>query len=197
MAILFLHTFNKMDSEGKKGKQPPNGEMWKSVFLSTILGILALTLALSVFFYVRSRESMWDNRSKLSRLVATNHNTSNFGVELFTVFGEGEGGITLNGASTIENFNTLFVTAGSVYIVELVGVTDTLASFDSKLVVSPTSITIMTPGDVQVSPVEVEISSVTGVDKITAELVGSRIELRGTTPASKYQFAVRVLGRKF
>lgn len=173
------------------------------MFLTVILGVIALSLSLSVFFYVRSREATWDNRSKLSRLIASNHHADNLGAEIFTMFGKGAG-ITINGSATIENQNTVYLTNGSVYLVELLGfsrndVSGDLTSFSSKVLVDKTgsgTVLKMEGSDVQVSPTVVEIQPVTGLDVFRVVVNGNRLELSGGTGNSSYQLSLRILGRK-
>ena len=174
------------------------------MFLTVILGVIALALSLSVFFYIRSREATWDNRSKLSRLIASNHHLENFGTEIFTMFGNGASGITINGSGTIENQNTPYLTNGSVYLVEIQGfsrnnVGGTLSSFSSKVLVDKTgsgTVLKMEGSDVQVNPSTVEIQPVTGTDVFQISCNGNRLEFTGVTPDSKYQLGLRILGRK-
>jgi len=178
--------------------------LWRSIFLAVVLGILSVALTLSIFFYVRSREATWDNRSKLSRLIASNHNVSNFGTELFTMFGSGTGGITLNGSSAIENSNTIYLTSGSAYIVEVIGFSRNsgggLSSFDSKILVdytsAPGTITKMETADTQTSPTLITLNSITGSDGITSEITSGRLELRGTSANTSYQIGLRITGKK-
>jgi hypothetical protein len=173
------------------------------MFLTVILGVIALALSLSVFFYVRSREPIWDNRSKLSRLIASNHHAQNFGSEIFTMFGTGAA-ITINGSGTIENQNTPYLTNGSVYLVEVQGfsrndVSGNLSSFSSKVLVDKTgsgTILKMEGSDVQVNPTTVEIQPITGADVFQISCNGNRLEFSGGTLNSKYQLGFRILGRK-
>lgn len=173
------------------------------MFLTVVLGVVALSLSLSVFFYVRSREATWDNRSKLSRLIASNHHVGNLGTEIFTMFGTGSA-ITINGSTTIENQNTPYLTNGSVYLVELLGfsrdnVGGNLSSFSSKILVDKTgsgTVLKMESSDVQISPTVVEIQPVTGVDIFRVVGNGNRLELSGGSTNSSYQLSLRILGRK-
>lgn len=184
-------------------KEENSGEIWRSVFLTVILGIISIALTLSIFFYVRSREAIWDNRSKLSRLIASNHNVSNLGVEMFTMFGNGTGGITLNGSATIENYNTIYLTPGSGFVIEFMGFSrdslGALSTFDSKILtdnVTSSSVTIMDSGDVQLTPLTIQINSKTGSDTFNVGMGTNRLELTGGTAGNTYQLSLRILGRK-
>lgn len=177
--------------------------IWKATFLTVILGVIGLALALSVFFYVRSREAIWDNRSKLSRLIASNHHVGNLGTEIFTMFGSGAG-ITINGSPTIENQNTPYILEGGVYLIEIIGfsrntLTDAVSSFSSKLVVDKNgtgTLTKLTASDTQISPTVIAVQPVTGSDTFQTTLNGNRLEIAGGNPDSQYSLTLRILGRK-
>lgn len=172
------------------------------MFLTVVLGVVALSLSLSVFFYVRSREATWDNRSKLSRLIASNHHVENLGTEIFTMFGNGTA-ITINGSGTIENQNTPYLTNGAVYLAEVLGfsrndASGDLSSFSTRILVDktgPGTVLKMEGSDVQVSPTVVEVQPITGFDVFRVVSNGNRLEFSGGSANSSYQLSLRILGR--
>lgn len=172
------------------------------MFLTVILGVIGLALSLSVFFYVRSREATWDNRSKLSRLIASSHHTANLGTEIFTMFGTGTA-ITISGSQVIENQNTPYLTDGSIYLVEIFGFSRNtvgdVSAYSSKILVDKTgsgAILKMETADIQLSPTEVEIRSLNGSEVFRVNCNGNRLEFSGGTADSTYQLSLRILGRK-
>ena len=196
---------NEIDKNKEEG---PRGEMnlWRSVFLAMILGVMTLIVSLSIFFYIRSRESVWDNRSGVSRLIVVNKNsTKQFGTETFTMFGSSE--ITLNG-STISDENTMYIADGGIILLEVSGLsrgelTGAVSTYNSRILVNRKSVTTVTPLDgsgSNLSPTEVEISPITGADgTVRIKLDDSRIELRGswntlTNPIRNYALKVEVVG---
>lgn len=165
-----------------------NNILWKTVFLTMIFGALTLIVSLSVFFYVRSREPIWDNRSGVSRLIAVNKSyDKKLGTEVFTMFGSGD--ITLNG-EPINDESTLYIGDGGILVLELTGisrgsVSGTVSSYSSKILVNRKSVNSLTPLDgtgTSLSATEVEISPIYGVTgTIRIKLVGSRVEVRGNS----------------
>jgi hypothetical protein len=124
--------------------------LWRTVFLALVFGALTLVVALSIFFYIRTREPMWDNRSGISRLVVTNRSSpERFGTEVFTMFGSEE--ITLNG-EPINDESTIYIAEGEILVLEMVGVsrdtsTGDLSTYSSKLLVSRKDGNSLTPMD--------------------------------------------------
>jgi len=177
-----------MNSKKEDITENNNSTLWRTVFLSLVFGTLTLIVALSVFFYIRTREPMWDNRSGVSRLVVINRSSQRkFGTEVFTMFGNGE--ITLNG-QTIQDENTIYIGNGGILVLEIVGVSrdgsnDELSTYSSKILVNRKGVNTIVPMDSNgsnTSPSEVEISPSTGLfDPLSISLVDSRIETRGMT----------------
>jgi hypothetical protein len=182
---IFLFGY-KMEKKNKDITENNNSTLWRTVFLALVFGTLTLVVALSVFFYIRSREPMWDNRSGVSRLVVINRSSQRkFGTEVFTMFGSGE--ITLNGQA-IQDENTIYIGEGGLLVLEIVGLyreslSGGVSTFSSKVLVSRRDVSGITPMDVRgtsISPTEVEIAPTTGTgDPVSIRLEGSRVETRG------------------
>lgn len=179
---------------------------WKAIFLVIILGAVTLIISLSVFFYIRSREALWDNRSGVSRLIVINKNSQNpLGTETFTMFGSEE--ITLNG-DAIQDGNTMYIAEGGIILLEISGVsrgstTGGVSTYTSRVLVSrkdTSSVSPLDPTATSISPVEVELNPVTGTDgAIRIKLEDSRIELRGSwdtisNPIRSYALRTSVVG---
>jgi hypothetical protein len=174
--------------------------LWRTVFLALVFGALTLVVALSIFFYIRTREPMWDNRSGISRLVVTNRSSpERFGTEVFTMFGSEE--ITLNG-EPINDESTMYIADGGILVLEMAGVsrdtsTGDLSTYASKLLVSRKDGNSLTPMDLtgtNLSATEIEITPVTGDPApIMISLSGTRVEVRGTS-GRKYAFKFQVTG---
>lgn len=184
----------------------PNVNLWKTVFLAMTLAAMTLIIALSIFFYIRSREALWDNRSGVSRLVVTNQNsTRKFGVETLTVFGDSE--ITLNG-ETITDESTLYIGDGGIIVLEIGGLSrgdtsGTVSVYHSRVKISRKGLAEVTPLDVTgsvISPTEIELYPINGTDgTVRVKLVGSRVEIRGqwdtlANAVRSYALRVDVLG---
>lgn len=162
--------------------------LWRTVFLALVFGALTLVVALSIFFYIRTREPMWDNRSGVSRLVVTNRSSpERFGTEVFTMFGSE--GITLNG-EPINDESTMYIAEGGILVLEMVGVsrdtsTGDLSTYASKLLVSRKDGNSLTPMDLtgtNLSATEIELTPVTGDPApVMISLSGTRVEVRGTS----------------
>lgn len=162
--------------------------LWRTVFLALVFGALTLVVALSIFFYIRTREPMWDNRSGVSRLVVTNRSSpERFGTEVFTMFGSEE--ITLNG-EPINDESTMYIAEGGILVLEMVGVsrdtsTGDLSTYASKLLVSRKDGNSLTPMDLtgtNLSATEIEFTQVTGDPApVMISLSGTRVEVRGTS----------------
>lgn len=162
--------------------------LWRTVFLALVFGALTLVVALSIFFYIRTREPMWDNRSGVSRLVVTNRSSpERFGTEVFTMFGSEE--ITLNG-EPINDESTMYIAEGGILVLEMVGVsrdtsTGDLSTYASKLLVSRKDGNSLTPMDLtgtNLSATEIELTPVTGDPApVMISLSGTRVEVRGTS----------------
>jgi len=177
-----------MNSKKEDVTENTNSTLWRTVFLSLVFGTLTLIVALSVFFYIRTREPMWDNRAGVSRLVVINRSSQRkFGTEVFTMFGSEE--ITLNG-QTIQDENTIYIGNGGILVLEIVGVSrdgsnDELSTYSSKILVSRKGGNTIVPMDSSgsnTSPSEVVLSPSTGsFDPLSISLVDSRIEIRGMT----------------
>lgn len=179
-----------------------NNILWKTVFLAMIFGALTLIVSLSVFFYVRSREPIWDNRSGVSRLIAINKSyDKQLGTEVFTMFGSQE--ITLNG-EPINDESTLYIGNGGILFLEITGVSrgetsGTVSSYSSKVLVNRKVVNTLTPLDgtgSSLSATEIELSPIDGVSgTILVELVGSRVEFRGSwvsAPPETRNFILKV-----
>jgi len=166
--------------------------IWRTIFLSVVFSALTLVVALSVFFYIRSREPTWDNRSGVSRLVVTNRNSpQTLGTEVFTMFGSEE--ITLTGES-INDETTMYIANGGIILLEITGASrgepsNTISSYSSKVLVSRKDTNSVSPMDTtgaSLTATEIELSPVTGTDgTILIELVGSRIEVRGSSTENR------------
>lgn len=196
-----------MNSQEKPKETKPDENVWKSVFLSMILGVVTLIVSLSIFFYIRSREPTWDNRSGISRVIVVNRNSSkDLGAEIFTMFGSEE--ITLNGLE-IASENTPYIADGGIILLRISGVsrgttTGTVSTYDSRVLVNRKGATTVTPlegSDSNLSPTEVELSSITGSagDTVRVKLNGSKIEVRGNwstlvEPVREYALKVEALG---
>lgn len=174
--------------------------LWRTVFLALVFGALTLVVALSIFFYIRTREPMWDNRSGVSRLVVTNRSSpERFGTEVFTMFGSEE--ITLNG-EPINDESTMYIAEGGILVLEMVGVsrdmsTGDLSTYASKLLVSRKDGNSLTPMDLtgtNLSATEIELTPVTGDPApVMISLSGTRVEVRGTS-GRKYALKFQVTG---
>jgi hypothetical protein len=196
--IFFLDT--KMESIKKDIIEDKHSTLWRTVFLALVFGALTLVVALSIFFYIRTREPMWDNRSGISRLVVTNRSSpERFGTEVFTMFGSEE--ITLNG-EPINDESTMYIADGGILVLEMAGVsrdtsTGDLSTYASKLLVSRKDGNSLTPMDLtgtNLSATEIEITPVTGDPApIMISLSGTRVEVRGTS-GRKYALKFQVTG---
>jgi hypothetical protein len=174
--------------------------LWRTVFLALVFGALTLVVALSVFFYIRTREPIWDNRSGISRLVVTNRSSpERFGTEVFTMFGSEE--ITLNG-EPINDESTIYIAEGGILVVEMVGVSrevlsGDLSTYSSKFLVSRkggNSITPMDSSGSNLSVTEIELTQVTGSSApILVGLVGTKVEIRGVA-GWKYALKLQITG---
>lgn len=189
-----------MESIKKDIIEDQHSTLWKTVFLALVFGALTLVVALSIFFYIRTREPMWDNRSGISRLVVTNRSSpERFGTEVFTMFGSEE--ITLNG-EPINDESTMYIAEGGILVLEMVGVsretsTGDLSTYASKLLVSRKDGNSLTPVDLtgtNLSATEIEFTQVTGdLAPILISLSGTRVEVRGTS-GRKYALKFQVTG---
>jgi hypothetical protein len=170
--------------------------IWRTSFIVVALGVISLAVALSIFFYVRSREPIWDNRSRTARITAINPNSGSLGSEFFTMFSTSSGQITLNG-KPIQDENSIYIRQNGNFIIEISGTNTELAAVHSKLFVSRTGGTDqVTPLDANsstLSSVSVQLNSLTTPGQtIVATLVGNRLELTSATSTS-YRCGVRVL----
>jgi len=195
-----------MNEKEQRTEESKEMNLWRSVFLAMILGVMTLIVSLSIFFYIRSRESVWDNRSGVSRLIVVNKNsTKQFGTETFTMFGSED--ITLNGFE-ISDENTMYIADGGIILLEVSGLsrgelTGAVSTYNSRILINRKGVTTVTPLDgsgSNVLPAEVEISPITGGDGIIrVKLDDSRVELRGswntlTNPIRNYALKVQVVG---
>jgi hypothetical protein len=196
---LFINSFfgYKMEKKNEDITESQHSTLWRTVFLALVFGALTLVVALSIFFYIRTREPMWDNRSGVSRLVVTNRSSpERFGTEVFTMFGSEE--ITLNG-EPINDESTMYLADGGILVLEMVGISretssGNLSTYASKVLVSRKDGNSIAPMDLSgtnLSVTEVEVSPVTGDPaSILLSISGSRVEVRGSsgrTHALKFQ----------
>jgi hypothetical protein len=196
----------KQKMENDNVKVDPNMNLWRTVFLGMVLAGMTLIISLSIFFYIRAREPLWDNRSGVSRLVVVNQSSNKrFGTETFTMFGSEE--ITLTG-EPISDETTLFIGDGGVLLMEVSGLsrgeTDgSVSTYSSKFKVSRKDVTGITPLDAtgtQINAEEISLAPIDGTDgAIVMKLAGSRVEIRGQwdTVANlvrDYAIRVEVLG---
>jgi hypothetical protein len=192
--------------EDKVVQTGTDSNLWRTVFLAMVLAGMTLIISLSIFFYIRTREPLWDNRSGVSRLVVVNQSSSKkFGSETFTMFGSDE--ITLTGDS-IADETTLFVGDGGILIIEITGIsrgetTGSVGVYGSKVIVTRKGTPGVTPLDstgTQLTPDEVQLSPILGSDgDILVKINGSKVELRGqwdtvTNPTRNYAIKIDVLG---
>jgi hypothetical protein len=199
---LFIISFfdTKMELNKEDVTESQHSTLWRTVFLSLVFGALTLVVALSIFFYIRTREPMWDNRSGISRLVVTNRSSpERFGTEVFTMFGSEE--ITLNG-EPINDESTMYLTDGGILVLEIVGVSretssGNLSTYSSKVLVSRKDGNTITPMDStgsNLSVSEVELSPITGDPApILISLSGTRVEVRGTS-GRKHALKIQATG---
>lgn len=167
-------------------KNEDNNVMWRTLFMAIILAIVTMIISISIFFYIRTRESVWDNRSGTSRLIAINQTYSkDLGIESFTMYGTTD--ITING-ELISDSNTLYIADGGIIYVELTGMSrgetsGTVDSYKSRLLVNRKGGNVLQPLDPSassVSPTVIDISPIAGsAGTLQVSLVGSRLEIRG------------------
>jgi hypothetical protein len=184
----------------------PNINLWRTVFLAMTLAAMTLIIALSIFFYIRSREPLWDNRSGVSRLVVVNQSSpEKFGLETFSMFGGAE--ITLNG-NEIADESTPYVGNNGMLMIEVSGLsrgstTGAVSSYHSRFRVSRKGSSEVIPLDVTGSinsSTEIELAPINGGDGIIlVNLNGSRVEFRGQWDTGvnllrSYALRVDVLG---
>lgn len=169
--------------------------IWRTSFIVVALGVISLAVSLSIFFYIRSREPIWDNRSRTSRITAINQSTTSLGSEFFTMFSTSTGHITLNGRP-IEDENSIYIRDGGNFIIEIAGSNQEGSSVKSSIYVRRSGVTnSVTPLDSNssvVSPTAVSMNSVTAPGEIIASLIGNRLELTSATSTS-FRCGVRVL----
>lgn len=178
--------------------------VWRSVFIVLTLGILSLAISLSIFFYVRSREPVWDNRSRIYRVSAINSSVPNLGSEFYTMASGPTGKITLNGTDEVTDENSIYIRNSGAFIVKLRGTsynstTFVVEPFESSVLVNRLNGNSVIPLDANgsvVTPTSVSIAPITGITTaLTVALVSDRLEITGTPSAStSYKFEVSVMG---
>jgi hypothetical protein len=169
--------------------------IWRTSFIIVALGIISLAVSLSIFFYVRSREPIWDNRSRTARIAAINPSTGSLGSEFFTMFSS-NGQITLNG-KPIQDENSIFIRQNGNFILEISASNVEKGVIHSKLFVSRSGgsdqVTLLDASGSQLSPTSVQMDSVTTPGHyIVASLNGNRLELTASTSTS-FRCGIRVL----
>lgn len=169
--------------------------IWRTSFIIVALGVISLAVSLSIFFYVRTREPIWDNRSRTARITAINPNTQSLGSEFFTMYSS-NGSITLNG-KPIQDENSIYIRQNGRFIIEFSASNTENAVIYSKLYISraggPDQVTLLDTNGTQISPVSVRMDSLTTPSQhIIATLVGNRLELTTSTSTS-FRCGVRVL----
>jgi len=189
-----------MNSKGETVTENDQSTLWKTVFLALVFGALTLVVALSVFFYIRVRESMWDNRAGIPRLVVMNRSSpEKFGSEIFTVFGSED--ITLNGLPNTDE-NCMFLAQGGILVLEIAGVSTlnqdgSLSAYSSRVLVSRKdgeSITAMDDSGTSLSATEMELTPATGGSgPVFIRLDGTRVEIRGVS-GRKYALKIQATG---
>lgn len=178
--------------------------IWRSVFIVLTLGILSLAISLSIFFYMRSREPIWDNRSRNYRVSAINSSVPNLGSEFYTMASGPTGKITLNGTDEVTDENSIYIRNSGAFIVKFRGTsynssTFVVEPFESSVLVNRLNGNSVIPLDSNgsvLTPTSVSIVPITGVTTgITASMVADRLEITGSPSAStSYRLEVSVMG---
>lgn len=169
--------------------------IWRTSFIVVALGVISLAVALSIFFYVRSREPIWDNRSRTARITAINPSADSLGSEFFTMFSTSTGQITLNG-KPVQDENSIYIRQDGNFILEISGTNLEAAVIHSKIYVRRAGGDQVTPLDTNTSSLSstsVQMNSLTTPGQtIIANIVGNRLELTSSTSTS-FRCGVRVL----
>lgn len=169
--------------------------IWRTSFIVVALGVISLAVSLSIFFYIRSREPIWDNRSRTSRITAINQSASALGSEFFTMFSTATGQITLNGRA-VEDENSIYVRAGGNFIIEVSGSNSEGSAVSSKIYVrregGVDSVVPLDSNSNTISPTSVEMISITSPGSIIATLNGNRLELTSAS-SNTFRCGVRVI----
>lgn len=160
--------------------------LWRTIFMAIILAIVTMVISISIFFYIRSREAVWDNRSGTSRLIAINRNsTIDLGLESFTMFGTEN--ISLNGETITDN-NTIYIADGGIILLEVTGMsrgetTTSVDSYKSRILINRKGVNTITPLDitaVDINPTTIDIYPINGSGgTIRVTLSSSRVEFKG------------------
>jgi hypothetical protein len=170
--------------------------IWRTSFIVVALGVISLAVSLSIFFYIRSREPIWDNRSRTSRITAINPSTTSLGSEFFTMFSHESGAITLNGMTT-EDENSIYIRNGGNFVLEITATNEELAVVHSKIYVSRSGssdqVTPLDSNSTNITPTSVQITSLTDPSQvIVAGIAGNRLELSSSS-SNTFRCGVRVL----
>lgn len=170
--------------------------IWRTSFIVVALGVISLAVALSIFFYVRSREPIWDNRSRTSRISAINPSAGSLGSEFFTMFSTSTGQITLNG-KTIEDENSIYIRQNGNFMLEISGTNAESGVVHGKIYVSriggTDQVIPLDANSTILSPTSVQLNSLVAPGQtIVAALVGNRLQLTSSTSTS-FRCGVNVL----
>lgn len=169
--------------------------IWRTSFIVVALGVISLAVSLSIFFYVRSREPIWDNRSRTARIAAINPSAGALGSEFFTMLSSNNQ-ITLNG-KPIQDENSIYIRQGGKFIIEVAASNEEHAIIHSKFFVSRVGgtdqVTILDANSTQLTPISMQMNSLTTPGQnIVATLNGNRLELTSATSTS-FRCGIRIM----
>lgn len=175
-----------------------NEDFWRGIIFSGLISIVAFALAVSVFFYVRTREPAWDNRSRSSRLSVFNTGAL-LGTELFTVFGTTD--ITSDG-QPVDDRNSPYIASGGAYVFTVRGTASDgiggVGAYEASVLVHRDGGDVVLPisGGAPTSPTSVVITPVAGplASPVVLSLVGTRLEITSPDAGVVHRLGVSVTG---